>query len=937
MISPKTIELYAYRGTSASKHILFKGGPVKFIANLDASIDLTGCSSLRLDIRESATDTDNPLATEEITSFEGNRYEFEFSTAQTNQSVTSAWLVLSALYLEGSGGTDDNLDPLYIAEITFIPHNASILAPNPPDASVALTKTQADERYVINDTTTSSLLGRYSSGSGDFEVISIGSNLSLSGSGVLSAEAGLDSSEGGNGSSDFGKAALFDADGALTSSDFIYLYAGDGSGHVALSLAPFTGPKNITIIGEDGTLATREWVNTSYTGSSAITTVGTITSGSWNGTVGAITPNTGAFTTGSFSGALTLGTSGILVGGTNTIEQRNSTNEQKFNIYNTYTDASNYERASLLFVSNTLVLRTEALGTGTARSVIIQAGTGGTLSFRTNGTTNKWQIDTTGNFLAAADNTYDIGASGATRPRNLYIAGNGTFGGDISATSGALTLGPTQKLLFSGNGGLFCASDGVFNFRDVAQTSFGRLQFGGTTSSFPAIKRSSATLAFRLADDSADCAITAGAITASGAVTASANGADSAPAVNITGAPFAGTGITSFPLVYVNETGATASTTLNTAGTLFGVNGNGTADLMNLLKDGVSQCKVTSGGVLTATGGLTIPVGSVAGNAATNSGLYNLDDYVFAIKYAGSYFMGFFYEAFRLSNNSQIAWSSTASINATMDTYIGRKSAANLRQGAADAAAPVAQTFSVQNVSTGTSNTAGVPRYFDGCQGTGTGAGGDIIFRTAPAGSAGSSQNALAAALTISASGSATFSASLTIGASGNFSFSGRTVISSASNGVLTIWNNAGTDFSRLQLGGATSSFPAIKRNGAAINFRLADDSADCDITAAAITASGPLITTPQALSGAGAINLTTGTTAFTSTGAAQALTLADGTNGQIKTIVHVADGGSGVLTPTTASGYTTITFTNIGDSVTLQFFTGAGWCIVGIFGAVAA
>ncbi|HYT43322.1 MAG TPA: hypothetical protein VEP90_13375, partial [Methylomirabilota bacterium] len=32
------------------------------------------------------------------------------------------------------------------------------------------------------------------------------------------------------------------------------------------------------------------------------------------------------------------------------------------------------------------------------------------------------------------------------------------------------------------------------------------------------------------------------------------------------------------------------------------------------------------------------------------------------------------------------------------------------------------------------------------------------------------------------------------------------------------------------------ASFPSIKRNSAALNFRLADDSADCSITAAGIT-----------------------------------------------------------------------------------------------------
>jgi hypothetical protein len=91
-----------------------------------------------------------------------------------------------------------------------------------------------------------------------------------------------------------------------------------------------------------------------------------------------------------------------------------------------------------------------------------------------------------------------------------------------------------------------------------------------------------------------------------------------------------------------------------------------------------------------------------------------------------------------------------------------------------------------------------------------------------------------------------------------------------------------------------------------------------------------------QALSGAGAVNLTTPTTAFTSTGASQALTLANGTVGQIKTIVHVVDGGSGVLTPTTALNYTTITFTNAADAVTLQYFT-QGWAVIGVRGATVA
>jgi hypothetical protein len=91
-----------------------------------------------------------------------------------------------------------------------------------------------------------------------------------------------------------------------------------------------------------------------------------------------------------------------------------------------------------------------------------------------------------------------------------------------------------------------------------------------------------------------------------------------------------------------------------------------------------------------------------------------------------------------------------------------------------------------------------------------------------------------------------------------------------------------------------------------------------------------------QALSGAGAVNVTTAVTSLTTTGAAEALTLANGAAGQFKTIVHTVDGGSAVLTPTTKIGFTTITFTNVGESATLVY-TAAGWAIVALNGAVAA
>ena len=91
-----------------------------------------------------------------------------------------------------------------------------------------------------------------------------------------------------------------------------------------------------------------------------------------------------------------------------------------------------------------------------------------------------------------------------------------------------------------------------------------------------------------------------------------------------------------------------------------------------------------------------------------------------------------------------------------------------------------------------------------------------------------------------------------------------------------------------------------------------------------------------QSVSGAGAVDVTNTFTNLTTTGAAQALTLANGVLGEIKIISHAVDGGSAVLTPTTKIGFSTITFTGVGESAMLVY-TSAGWAIVALNGAVAA
>lgn len=52
--------------------------------------------------------------------------------------------------------------------------------------------------------------------------------------------------------------------------------------------------------------------------------------------------------------------------------QRNGTNAQGSRLYNTYTDASNYERGKVEWSSNVLLVGTEKAGTGTARALDLQ-------------------------------------------------------------------------------------------------------------------------------------------------------------------------------------------------------------------------------------------------------------------------------------------------------------------------------------------------------------------------------------------------------------------------------------------------------------------------------------------------------------------------------------------------------------------------------------
>lgn len=98
--------------------------------------------------------------------------------------------------------------------------------------------------------------------------------------------------------------------------------------------------------------------------------------------------------------------------------------------------------------------------------------------------------------LKFTDATYDIGKSGATRPRHIFASGNAVIGGGFTLAAGA-------GVDWLGRTSMSSTSDGVLRLTNNAGTDFSRIVFGGTTSSFSAIKRAGAGLEIKLADDSA--------------------------------------------------------------------------------------------------------------------------------------------------------------------------------------------------------------------------------------------------------------------------------------------------------------------------------------------------------------------------------------------------------------------------------------------------
>ncbi len=91
------------------------------------------------------------------------------------------------------------------------------------------------------------------------------------------------------------------------------------------------------------------------------------------------------------------------------------------------------------------------------------------------------------------------------------------------------------------------------------------------------------------------------------------------------------------------------------------------------------------------------------------------------------------------------------------------------------------------------------------------------------------------------------------------------------------------------------------------------------------VTATGTFLGGIDTRTGPGAISLNTLTTQIATTGTDDAITLADGTLGQIKILAMTVDNGDAIITPATFANGTDITFEDVNDCITL-LYTANGW-----------
>lgn len=106
-------------------------------------------------------------------------------------------------------------------------------------------------------------------------------------------------------------------------------------------------------------------------------------------------------------------------------------------------------------------------------------------------------------------------AGGAPSFGSITVTGTATFGaGTVISSAGDLILVAGDRVVWNTRSIISSPADGNILIVDSGGTLFGLLQLGGTSASYPALKRSATAILARLADDSANADFRAGNIDA---------------------------------------------------------------------------------------------------------------------------------------------------------------------------------------------------------------------------------------------------------------------------------------------------------------------------------------------------------------------------------------------------------------------------------------
>lgn len=340
------------------------------------------------------------------------------------------------------------------------------------------------------------------------------------------------------------------------------------------------------------------------------------------------------------------------------------------------------------------------------------------------------------------------GGGGSGTVTSVSVVSANGFAGSVATatTTPAITLSTTITGILSGNGTAISAATTTGSGSVVLATA--PTIAGSTITLSPTVTTGSGATAGIIG--------TANSLTTGNGFEFSSSSVTSGSVLSIASTSTAGaTGMEALNIAVSGANGSTAQTI--TGGRISVTNTNGTSGTnvaLELTASGATTANtalnVTAGIITTGVGSAGVP--SITGSTTTTG-----------LRFAGNLVV---FDAsgvdtgtidstgFTLRALASLGYNIGSSGVSSADVFLTRAGAANWRLGVADAAAPVAQTLSVQNVIGGTTDTAGAAWTFTGSRSTGTGAGGSLIFQTSPAaGSTASTQNALVTAFTINSAG----------------------------------------------------------------------------------------------------------------------------------------------------------------------------------------